>query len=58
MWALLKQKEILSPFVGSKPASMDDIEYMKQEEKAHSIILLSLSDEILYETKRRQHVCG
>lgn len=32
-----------------KPAYMNDADYKLQDEKAHSTILLSLSDEVLYE---------
>ncbi|GJS55943.1 hypothetical protein Tco_0629305 [Tanacetum coccineum] len=35
--------------IGSQPADMTDAKYNSQDEKAHSTILLSLSDEVLYE---------
>ena len=47
--ALLKQQGIWAPISGTKPADMIDANYKLQEEKAHSTILLCLSDEVLYE---------
>ncbi|GJW71277.1 hypothetical protein Tco_0128194 [Tanacetum coccineum] len=47
--ALLKQQGIWAPIVGAKPADMRNANYKLQEEKAHSTILLCLSDEVLYE---------
>nr|GEV79004.1 hypothetical protein [Tanacetum cinerariifolium] len=47
--ALLKQQDIWAPIVGTKPDDMTDANYKLQEEKAHSTILLCLSDEVLYE---------
>ncbi|GKB97749.1 transposable element [Tanacetum coccineum] len=43
--ALLKQQGIWAPLAGPKPADMTDAKYNSQDEKAHSTILLSLSDE-------------
>ncbi|GJS35581.1 hypothetical protein Tco_0533963 [Tanacetum coccineum] len=47
--ALMKQQGIWAPLAGPKPADMTDAKYNSQDEKAHSTILLSLSDEVLYE---------
>ncbi|GJT74352.1 F-box/FBD/LRR-repeat protein-like protein [Tanacetum coccineum] len=47
--ALLKQQGIWAPLAGPKPVDMTDAKYNSQDEKAHSTILLSLSDEVLYE---------
>ncbi|GJW07978.1 retrovirus-related pol polyprotein from transposon TNT 1-94 [Tanacetum coccineum] len=47
--ALLKQQGIWAPLAGPKPVDMTDAKYKSQDEKAHSTILLSLSDEVLHE---------
>nr|GEW47794.1 uncharacterized mitochondrial protein AtMg00810-like [Tanacetum cinerariifolium] len=47
--AILKQQGIWAPLAGPKPADMTDENYNSQDEKAHSTVLLSLLDEVLYE---------
>ena len=49
MRALLKQQGIWTPLAGDRPEGMTDAEYAQQDEKAHSTILLSLADEVIYE---------
>ncbi|GJU69287.1 retrovirus-related pol polyprotein from transposon TNT 1-94 [Tanacetum coccineum] len=56
--ALLKQQGIWAPLAGPKPADMTDAKYYSQDEKAHSTILLSLSDEILYEVADEETAAG
>jgi hypothetical protein len=56
--ALLKQQGIWTPLAGPKPASMNDADYKLQDEKAHSTILLSLSDEVLYEVADQETAAG
>nr|GEV67539.1 retrovirus-related Pol polyprotein from transposon TNT 1-94 [Tanacetum cinerariifolium] len=43
---------------GPKPADMTDAEYNAQDEKAHSTILLLLSDEVLYEVADEETAAG
>ncbi|GJW44946.1 hypothetical protein Tco_0073745 [Tanacetum coccineum] len=43
-----------APLAGPKPADMTDAKYNSQDEKAHSTILLSLSDEVLYEVANEE----
>lgn len=45
----MKQQGIWAPISGTKPTDMTNANYKLQEEKAHSTILLCLSDEVLYE---------
>ncbi|GKD04077.1 hypothetical protein Tco_1179051 [Tanacetum coccineum] len=59
--ALLKQQGIWAPIAGTKPHDTTDANYKLQEEKAHSTILLCLSDEVLYEvgdeeTEKGEHL--
>ncbi|GJQ92982.1 retrovirus-related pol polyprotein from transposon TNT 1-94 [Tanacetum coccineum] len=56
--ALLKQQGIWAPLAGPKPADMTDAKYNSQDEKAHSTILLSLSDEVLYEVADEETAAG
>ncbi|KAJ9563977.1 LOW QUALITY PROTEIN: hypothetical protein OSB04_009137 [Centaurea solstitialis] len=49
MRALLKQQGIWTPLSGERPDEMTESEFAKQDEKAHSTILLSLADEVIYE---------
>ncbi|GJR80554.1 hypothetical protein Tco_0151339 [Tanacetum coccineum] len=56
--ALLKQQGIWAPLAGPKPANMTDVKYSSQDEKAHSTILLSLSDEVLYEVADEETTAG
>ncbi|KAJ9547247.1 hypothetical protein OSB04_019790 [Centaurea solstitialis] len=49
MRALLKQHGIWTPLSGERPDEMTESEFAKQDEKAHSTILLSLADEVIYE---------
>ncbi|GJX29173.1 hypothetical protein Tco_0237252 [Tanacetum coccineum] len=55
---LLKQQGIWAPLAGPKPADMTDAKYNSQDEKAHSTILLSLSDEVLYEVADEETAAG
>ncbi|GKB86603.1 hypothetical protein Tco_0958875 [Tanacetum coccineum] len=55
---LLKQQGIWAPLVGPKLADMIDANYNSQDEKAHSSILLSLSDEVLYEVADEETATG
>ncbi|GJW39229.1 hypothetical protein Tco_0065074 [Tanacetum coccineum] len=56
--ALLKQQGIWAPISGKKPADMTDANYNLQEEKAHSTILLCLSDEVLDEVGDEETAAG
>ncbi|GJW36494.1 hypothetical protein Tco_0059414 [Tanacetum coccineum] len=56
--ALLKQQCIWAPLAGPNPVDMTDAKYASQDEKAHSTILLSLSDEVLYEVADEETVVG
>ena len=56
--ALLKQQGIWAPLAGPKPADMTDAKYASQDEKAHSTILLSLSDEVLCEVADEETASG
>ncbi|GJT66197.1 retrovirus-related pol polyprotein from transposon TNT 1-94 [Tanacetum coccineum] len=56
--ALLKQQGIWAPLAGPKLADMTDVKYSSQDEKAHSTILLSLSDEVLYEVADEETAAG
>ncbi|GKE26973.1 retrovirus-related pol polyprotein from transposon TNT 1-94, partial [Tanacetum coccineum] len=56
--ALLKQQGIWAPLAGPKLADMTDAKYNSQDEKAHSTILLSLSDEVLYEVADEKTAAG
>ncbi|GKA55084.1 hypothetical protein Tco_0754033 [Tanacetum coccineum] len=52
---------IWAPIAGTKPHDTTDANYKLQEEKAHSTILLCLSDEVLYEvgdeeTEKGEHL--
>ena len=58
MRPLLKQQGIRIPLTGVKLNSMDDSEFTKQDEKVHSTILLSLSDEVLYEVANEEKAAG
>ncbi|GJT21706.1 hypothetical protein Tco_0891643 [Tanacetum coccineum] len=56
--ALLKQQGILAPLAGPKLTNMTDAKYNSQDEKAHSIILLCLSDEVIYEVADEETAAG
>ncbi|GJW06518.1 hypothetical protein Tco_1568941 [Tanacetum coccineum] len=56
--ALLKQQGIWALIAGTKPDDMSDVNYKLQEEKAHSTILLCLSDEVLYEVGDEESAAG
>ncbi|GJW92213.1 transposable element [Tanacetum coccineum] len=56
--ALLKQQGIWAPLAGPKPADMSDAKFNSLDEKAHSTILLSLSDEVLYEVADEETAAG
>nr|GEZ74388.1 retrovirus-related Pol polyprotein from transposon TNT 1-94 [Tanacetum cinerariifolium] len=56
--SLMKQQGIWAPLAGPKPADMTDAEYNAQDEKAHSTILLLLSDEVLYEVADEETAAG
>ncbi|KAJ9541755.1 hypothetical protein OSB04_028261 [Centaurea solstitialis] len=49
MRALLKQQGIWTSLSCERPDEMTESEFAKQDEKAHSTILLSLADEVIYE---------
>ncbi|GJV61166.1 hypothetical protein Tco_1467266 [Tanacetum coccineum] len=51
--ALLKQG-IWAPIAGTKLAGVTDAKYKLQDEKAHSTILLSLLDEVIYEVTEEE----
>ncbi|GJX92940.1 retrovirus-related pol polyprotein from transposon TNT 1-94 [Tanacetum coccineum] len=42
-----------APLAGPKPANVNDVKFNSQDKKGHSTILLSLSDEVLYEVVYR-----
>nr|GEU56955.1 retrovirus-related Pol polyprotein from transposon TNT 1-94 [Tanacetum cinerariifolium] len=52
--ALLKQQGIWAPIAGTKPTDITDAKYKLQDEKAHSTILLSLLDEVIYEVAEEE----
>ncbi|GJR12409.1 retrovirus-related pol polyprotein from transposon TNT 1-94 [Tanacetum coccineum] len=56
--ALLKQQGIWAPLAGPKPADIIDAKFNSLDEKAHSTILLSLSDEVLYEVADEETAAG
>ncbi|GJY18729.1 retrovirus-related pol polyprotein from transposon TNT 1-94 [Tanacetum coccineum] len=56
--ALLKQQGIWAPLAGPKPADITDAKYNSQDEKAHSTIFVSLSDEVLYEVADEETAVG
>ncbi|GJU24241.1 reverse transcriptase domain-containing protein [Tanacetum coccineum] len=47
-----------APLAGPKPVDMTDAKFNSQDEKAHSIILLSLSDEVLYKLADEETAAG
>ncbi|GJU74030.1 retrovirus-related pol polyprotein from transposon TNT 1-94 [Tanacetum coccineum] len=47
-----------APLAGPKPADMTDAKYNPQDKKAHSTILLSLPDEVLYEVADEETAAG
>jgi len=51
--ALLKEQGIWAP-LSSQPLKVDKTVLKLQDEKAHSLILFSLSDEVLYEVSREK----
>lgn len=55
MHALLKERGILAPFSGLL-TKIDKSILEQQEEKAYFLILLSLSDEVLYEVSEEKIV--
>ncbi|KAJ9552349.1 hypothetical protein OSB04_016394 [Centaurea solstitialis] len=58
MQALLKQQGIWTPLVGERPDEMSDSKFAKQDEKAHSTILLSLADKVIYEVADEETVAS
>nr|KYP59893.1 Retrovirus-related Pol polyprotein from transposon TNT 1-94 [Cajanus cajan] len=70
MRALLKEQRVWGPLVSvsakkeniakseEKPTSVKNEDLAEQEEKAHSLILLSLSDEVLYEVADQETASG
>jgi len=57
MRALLKEQGIWAPLSG-RPSNLEASVLEQQEEKAHSLILLSLSNEVLYKVAEEQTVVG
>ena len=57
MRALLKEQRVWAPLSG-QPTNLNKEDLAEQEEKAHSLILLSLSDEVLYEVVEEQTAAG
>ena len=57
MWALLKEHVVWAPFSG-QPLKINKSVLELQEEKAYSLIILSLSDEALYEVFEELAVVG
>ena len=53
----MKQRVWL-PIVGERPTNVDEAKFKQQQEKAHSWILLSLSDDVLYEVVDEESVKG
>nr|KYP35896.1 Retrovirus-related Pol polyprotein from transposon TNT 1-94 [Cajanus cajan] len=69
MRALLKEQRVWGPLAttsikkeskteSSKSTSIKKEDLAEQEEKTHSLILLSLSDEVLYEVADQETACG
>nr|KYP50610.1 Retrovirus-related Pol polyprotein from transposon TNT 1-94 [Cajanus cajan] len=70
MRALLKEQRVWGPLattsvkkerkteLSDKSTSIKKEDHAEQEEKAHSLILLSLSDEVLYEVADQETACG
>ncbi|GKA76072.1 hypothetical protein Tco_0782450 [Tanacetum coccineum] len=56
--ALLKQQGIWAPLAGPKQTDMTVAKYNSQDENAHSTILLSLSDGVLYEVADEETATG
>ncbi|XP_025982149.1 uncharacterized protein LOC114391650 [Glycine soja] len=57
MRALLKEQGIWAP-LSSRSSNLEASVLEQQEEKAHSLILLSLSDKVLYKVAEEQTVVG
>jgi len=53
MCTLLKEQGIWAPLFG-QPPKVDKSVFELQDEKAHSLILLSMSDDILYEVSKEK----
>ena len=57
MQSLLKERGIWAP-PSSQSSKIDKSMLELQEEKSHSLILLSLSDEVLYEVSKKLTIVG